>query len=74
MSKQTNKQSKPLYAIQLWKGIDKQWYWHISSTVNGQILLSSEGYKSKQKAKKTIEAWIAGVISKGLLFEELEMV
>jgi len=70
--KKTRK-NKPMYALQLWRGIDKQWYWHIISTVNGQIILTSEGYKSKRKAKQTIQNWLAGIIGYGLLFEELDL-
>lgn len=67
------KKNKAKYSIQLWKGIDKQWYWHITSTVNGQIILTSEGYKSKRNAKKSIEKWVTDIIAHGILYEELDM-
>jgi len=64
---------KHQYAVQLWKGVDSQWYWHIVSTVNGQIILTSEGYKSKRNAKKSIDKWMTSVIENGILFEELNL-
>ena len=64
----------PMYSVQLWRGIDRQWYWHIVSTVNGQIILTSEGYKSKSKAKKTIENFFASIKYPGILYEELELI
>lgn len=63
-----------MYAVQLWKGIDRQWYWHIVSTINGQIILTSEGYKSKSKAKKTIQNFFACIKYPGILYEELELI
>jgi len=41
--------SKVKYHIQVFKGKDNQWYWRLQS-VNGQILLSSEGYTRKESA------------------------
>jgi uncharacterized protein YegP (UPF0339 family) len=42
------------YKIQLWKSKkDDQFYWHLISTRNKKVLATSEGYKSKQGAKKT---------------------
>jgi len=41
--------SKVKYHIQVFKGEDNQWYWRLQS-VNGQILLSSEGYTRKESA------------------------
>lgn len=72
--KKTSKKVKPAYAIQLWQGVDKQWYWHFISTVNGEIILSSEGYTRKEKAKQTIEKFVVRLVSGGILYQELDMV
>lgn len=63
----------PEYAIQLWRGIDKQWYWHIISTVNGQILVTSEGYTTKRAAKKTIQQWVNSIVFYGIKYEEYDL-
>jgi uncharacterized protein YegP (UPF0339 family) len=41
--------SKVKYHIEVFQGKDNQWYWRLQS-VNGQILLASEGYTRKEAA------------------------
>lgn len=41
----------------VYKGADKQWYWHVKAK-NGEIIAQSEGYKTKQAAQKGIKALI----------------
>jgi uncharacterized protein YegP (UPF0339 family) len=41
---------KVKYLLEVWQGIDLQWYWHISSVSNKQVLAHSEGYTRKQSA------------------------
>jgi len=41
--------SKVKYHIEVFQGKDNQWYWRLKS-VNGQILLASEGYTRKEAA------------------------
>jgi len=44
--------SKPrkIYEIEVWEGLDNQWYWHLKNARNGQILAHSEGYTRKGSA------------------------
>lgn len=44
----------PRFEIEVWQGIDMQWYWHIVSAFNGQVLATSEGYTQKKSAYDTI--------------------
>lgn len=41
-----------MYTVEIWKGIDGQWYWHIVSSRNGKVICTSEGYKRKGSAYK----------------------
>jgi uncharacterized protein YegP (UPF0339 family) len=43
------------YKIELWKGLDGQWYWHVVSARNGQIVCTSEGYKRRGSALKSAQ-------------------
>ena len=44
------------YRIEVFKGLDNQWYWRIVH-VNGQKLLVSEGYTTKQSAVEVAPAF-----------------
>jgi uncharacterized protein YegP (UPF0339 family) len=46
--------------IELWKGLDGQWYWHIVGR-NGQVMATSEGYKRKGAAKKSATTVILSI-------------
>jgi amphi-Trp domain-containing protein len=41
--------------FEIFKGADKQWYFHLKAA-NGEIILASEGYKRKQGAENGISA------------------
>lgn len=41
--------------FELFKGVDQQWYFHLDAA-NGETILASEGYTSKQNALKGIES------------------
>lgn len=40
---------KSPYTIEVWKGIDGMWYFHVAS-LNGKIICTSEGYTRKNRA------------------------
>jgi uncharacterized protein YegP (UPF0339 family) len=45
---------KNKYKIEVWQGMDGQWYWHISSAKNNKVILTSEGYATKSGCKKSV--------------------
>jgi len=46
---------KNKYKIEIWQGMDGQWYWHISSVKNNKPILTSEGYSKKSGCKTSIK-------------------
>jgi uncharacterized protein YegP (UPF0339 family) len=49
------------YKIEMWEGLDGQWYWHIASNKNGQIVLTSEGYASKSNCKRSVSKIMSSI-------------
>lgn len=48
-------EAKRTAKFELFKGADNQWYFHLKAA-NGEIILSSEGYKKKQGAENGIRS------------------
>lgn len=46
---------KNKYKIEVWQGMDGQWYWHISSVKNNKPILTSEGYAKKSNCKSSVK-------------------
>ena len=44
----------------VFKGKDKQWYWHVTAK-NGKIVAQSEGYTTKAGAQKGLKALVKAV-------------
>lgn len=40
---------KSPYIIEIWKGIDDQWYFHVTHR-NGRVICTSEGYTRRTRA------------------------
>lgn len=41
--------TKPQYSIEIWKGVDGMYYFHVVH-INGKIICTSEGYTRKSRA------------------------
>jgi hypothetical protein len=55
------KKSMTIKLSKVWQGADGQWYFHGASVANGELVLPTQGYASKQKAEQTRQRYVTAV-------------
>lgn len=55
---------KNKHKIEVWQGMDGQWYWHISSVKNNKPIVTSEGYVKKSNCKASVKKFMSEIAGK----------